>query len=84
MNARLALILIVAVVVVGLTLGAIVVIFSNSHKPVNPLCTPAAVASLNAYWQNQIADANFDNINQVISQATAATEQRIKLCGNGG
>ena len=57
--------------------------FSSSSPPRNPLCTPAAVASFNAAWTAQVSAASLASVQSVLNEATAATEQRIILCGGG-
>jgi hypothetical protein len=53
----------------------------GNSAPVNKLCTPAAEASFNAYWQGQIKNADFGNIGTIQQQALTATAQRAKMCG---
>lgn len=55
----------------------------SSHPKVNPQCTPQAAASLNAYWQNQVENATYEDLQTILANAEAATAQRIKECGSG-
>lgn len=55
----------------------------SSHPKVNPQCTPQAAASLNAYWQNQVKNATYEDLQTILANAEAATAQRIKECGSG-
>ncbi len=78
----------ITVILIGITLAVLWSIFLGlwlsgfgSSKPASQLCTPAAVASFNAYWDQQVSSANYDNINQVLSAELAATAQRNKICG---
>ncbi len=84
MRTRTALITAVLLGLAGLTLGLWATGTFNSSPSGNPVCTPAAAASFNAYWQQQISSAGYNNMDQALSAAETATAQRIKLCGNGG
>jgi hypothetical protein len=61
-------------------------VFNSSPPPPaypSPLCMPVAVSEFNAYWQAQVVGASLANVQAVLSEGIAATEQRIKLCGGG-
>jgi hypothetical protein len=56
-----------------------------SSAPVNPLCTPQAAASSNAYWQEQINEASYVDLQATIAEAIAATSERLNYCkAHGG
>ncbi len=53
----------------------------NVPKPGNPLCTPAAAQQFNDYWQQQISQADYSDMNQVLNAAMTATAHRNQICG---
>jgi hypothetical protein len=68
----------IAVAILGLT--------SSSPKTTDvrvqfsPLCTPAAVSQLANYWNAQISQASYANLQNTEANAIAATAQRLDYC----
>jgi hypothetical protein len=74
--------------VVAITLGAIVTVIlffggafrSPAPAPVNPLCTTAAASALANYWNQQVANASYSQLQNVYFQAEKATDARLNYC----
>jgi hypothetical protein len=80
--------LLIAVIVIGAAAFVAVIItvtlpYTRQPAP-NPLCTSAAASQLAAYWNAQISQASYTDLQNVEAEAIVATAHRLDYCKGHG